>query len=415
MRDTELYRQILGIASPWTVAGVDVDLNVGEVVVRVEHDGSGLLCPECGKACPRYDGRERRWRHLDTCQLRTILVATVPRVKCGDHDVHQIRVPWSEPGSRFTALFEALVIDWLLGADLSKVATRLGLSWDEAAGIQERAVARGLARQDATPPAAIGVDETASRRGQRYVTVVTDLERPRVLWVAEGRDEAALGDYYATLSPEQRATIACVAMDMWPAFIKATRAALPDADEKIVFDKFHIAQHLGDAVDKTRRIENRELLAEGDRRLVKTKYLWLTRPENLDREDRGALGTLRKGRLRVARAWALRQEAMSLWGYVSRSWAERRWKDWYSWAIRSRIEPIKKVARMILAHWEGVMNAVTSGITNAMAEAINSKIQWIKRQARGFRNPARFRNSILFHLGGLDLYPASIRSIHTKA
>jgi len=129
MRDRELYRQILGIEAPWTVSEVEVDLQGAGVTVHIEHTGAGLACPECGAACSGYDTRERRWRHLDTCQYQTWLVAKVPRVQCPEHGVHQIGVPCAEDNSRLTALFEALVIDWLKVAAVAEVARPLQLSW----------------------------------------------------------------------------------------------------------------------------------------------------------------------------------------------------------------------------------------------------------------------------------------------
>ncbi len=106
---------------------------------------------------------------------------------------------------------------------------------------------------------------------------------------------------------------------------------------------------------------------------------------------------------------------MMLWGYVRRGWAERAWKGWYDWAIRSRLEPIKRVARLIKYYWDGVLNAATTDVTNARSEGLNSKIQWIKRKACGYRNRKRFHNAIYFHLADLDLYPDSLQSTHTKA
>ena len=144
VRDRDLYSQILGLVKPWTVVDVDLNASNQEVIVRVESDASHKhSCPECGAACPRHDARERRWRHLDTCQFKTILVAKVPRISCPAHGVKQVAVPWAEPGSRFTALFEGLVIDWLKEASVSAVTRLLRVSWDEASGIMERAVARG--------------------------------------------------------------------------------------------------------------------------------------------------------------------------------------------------------------------------------------------------------------------------------
>jgi len=168
MRDKELYRKILGIEEPWTVKDVELDREKGEVRVELAHRaGEGLRCPECGTLSPGYDARARRWRHLDTCQFRTILMAQVPRVSCPEHGVRQVSVPWGEPGSRFTALFEALVIDWLKEASLSAVARQLGLGWTETSGIMSRAVRRGLSRREPKLPTHTGVDEVSFQRRRR--------------------------------------------------------------------------------------------------------------------------------------------------------------------------------------------------------------------------------------------------------
>jgi transposase len=414
MKDTNLYERLLGIERPWRVRDVDLQLSQGEVRVSVELvPSTSLSCPACGARCSRYDVRRRRWRHLDTMQYQTVVEADVPRVQCDTHGVLQVDVPWAERGSRFTALFEALVIDWLHETSFTAVARQLRLTWDQVAGIPDRAVRRGLARREIEPPRAIGVDETSFKRRHDDVTSVIDLERDRVLYVGDGRTQATLDTFYEELGESGRAGLESVAMDMWPAYISSTQSNVPRA--KIVFDKFHIAKHLGDAVDHVRKSEHRSLTAAGDRRLVRTKYLWLMNPHNMSRARWRDFTPLRNSQLRVARAWAIKESAMSLWGYVSRGWAERMWARWYGWAIRSRLEPIKRVARMIRKHWAGVINAVTSHVTNARSEAMNSKIQWIKRKACGYRNRERFRNAIYFHLGGLDLYPESVRATHTKA
>ena len=348
-------------------------------------------------------------------QYRTFVIAEVPRVQCEEHGVRQIAVPWSDPGSRFTALFEALVIDWLREANVRAIARRLRLSWEQVAGIQARAVKRGLARRTPKPPRQIGVDETAFQKRHEYVTVVHDIDEEVVVHVADDRKQEALEAYFEGLGPDACAALERIAMDMWAPYIAATRARVPDADAKIVFDKFHIAKHLGDAVDQVRRRENRELVAKGSERLKRTKYLWLQNPDRMSPERWREFGPLRNSRLKVARAWAIKEAAMLLWGYVRRGWAERLWERWYRWAIRSRLEPVKRVARMIKKHWEGVINAATTSLTNARAEAINSRIQWVKRMACGYRNRENFRHAIYFHLGGLDLYPEALKSAHSKA
>jgi len=413
MRDKDLYAKILGLSRPWSVAEVELDTKGEEVRVMVEHDGEELLCcPECGEPSPGYDTRKRRWRHLDTCQYQTILVADVPRVKCSKHGVKQISVPWAERGSSFTALYESLVIDWLKEASVLAVSRRLHLTWDEVDGIMQRAVRRGLAKRKPEAPARMGVDETSFARRHEYVTVVTDLDTSEVLYVADNRTREGLERYYESLSEAELARIEVVSMDMWKPYIRATERYV-DA-MKIAFDKFHVAQHLGDAVDKVRRGEHRELKREGDDRLTKTKYLWLKHPKHIALETwRGWFAELRDSALKTARAWAIKETAMSLWDYVSRSWAEKGWKRWLGWALRSQLEPIRKVAKMIREHLRGIITAIVHRATNAGAESINAKIQQVKRMACGYRNRDRFRTAIYFHLGGLELYPPT--STHTNS
>lgn len=410
MRDKELYTQILGIRSPWQVADVELSVEAGEVKVYVEPEpGAEHRCPKCGAVSPGYDRRRRRWRHLDTCQFRTILVADVPRVECSQHGVVTAAVPWSEPGSGFTALFEALVIDWLREASIAAVSRRLGLSWNAIDGIMQRAVRRGLERRADVEANHLGVDETSFRKRHDYVTIVSDQASQRVLHVADGRDQASLSGFYDGLSDRQKAAIESVAMDMWPAYIRATLDEIPGASEKIAFDKFHVAKYLGDAVDKVRRTEHKALLAEGREDLKHTKHRWLMNPNNMSRKQWRGFKALRESTLKTARAWAIKELAMSLWSYTSRAWAMKAWKQWLAWAVRSRLDPVKKVAKTIKAHLWGILNAVLLKADNGGAESINSRIKMVKVRSRGFRNKERFRNAIYFHLGGLDLYPTGIK------
>lgn len=412
MRDRDLYAQILGIGSPWAVREVKLDPSNQEVVVLVDsRDAKVLLCPECSKPCGRYDHRERRWRHLDTCQYRTILVAEVPRVNCPDHGVSQVTLPWAEPGSRFTALFEALAIDWLKEASASAVGRLLRLSWDEVDGIMQRAVRRGLARRPPLKVSRIGVDETSYQKRHEYVTVVTDQITSDVVYVADDKKKESLEQFYLSLDQETLEGIEVVAMDMWKPYITVTTKHVPDAKKKIAFDKFHVAKMLGDAVDKVRRQEHRELMQEGDGSLKGSKYLWIQNPENMSSARwNGVFRSLREMSLKTARAWGIKELAMTLWSYSTRGWAKRAWSKWYSWAIRSRLAPIKRAARTIKEHIAGIINAIVLRATNATAESLNAKIQRVKRRACGYRNRERFRAAIYFHLGGLDLYPAT----HTK-
>jgi transposase len=407
MQDRKLYEQILGIQTPWFVDRVELKLEYGQVHVHLDHDNEAVWeCPECGRACPLYDhAAERIWRHLDTCQYQTLLHAATPRTNCPEHGVRAVRLPWAEPHSRFTLLFERLTIDWLQVASQKAVAERLGLSWDEVHGIMERAVARGLARREAEPIPRIGVDEKAFRKGHKYATLVTDLDRGCVLYVAQERKQASLDGFWGTLTAEQLTSIEAVAMDMCEAYENSVRQHVPDAEEKIVFDKFHVAKNLSEAVDKVRRAENKALRAEGDDILVGTKYQWLRNPDNFTDEQWRRFRELRTSNLKTARAWALKEQAMVLWDFKYEGPARKHFAWWYRWATHSRLKPIVEKARMLQSHLPNILTYLKHGITNATSESLNSKIQWVKYTARGFRNFRNFVTAIYFHCGGLNLAP----------
>ena len=180
---------------------------------------------------------------------------------------------------------------------------------------------------------------------------------------------------------------------------------MPKAEQKIVYDKFHIVRHFTEAVDKVRRADNKRLRAIGERCLVGTKYGWLRNPSRETSKQKRAMATLRRSDLKTARAWAIGQSFARIWRLIYPRSAERFFERWYSWAIRSRLEPIKAVARMLKRRLPNVLTYCWHRITNAMAESLNAKIQWIKYAARGFKSREGFRTAIYFHCGGLDLYP----------
>jgi transposase len=172
----------------------------------------------------------------------------------------------------------------------------------------------------------------------------------------------------------------------------------------------------GDAVNNVRRAEHRALLRKGDDRLKRTRFLWLMGPDKLNRLDEGDrahFDELKASTLKVARAWAIKETARGLWGYVRRGWALKAWKRWLVWAFRSQLEPMRKAARVIKNNLWGIVNAVVQHVTNATSESLNARIQWVKKNACGFRNRERFRTAILFHCGGLDLYPRPL--VHTNS
>jgi transposase len=408
MQDTELYRALLGLEAPWRVARVDLDVKKQRVDVFAEHGArKSWPCPECEEPCGLHDhDEERTWRHLDSCQFQTHLHARVPRVRCDKHGVKQVKVPWAEPKSRFTLLFERFAIDVLWETDVLGAARILGLSWDEAHGIMERAVERGLARREHKVPEYVGIDEKAIARGQRYATIACDLSDGHVIEIAPERTKESVVRCFGRFSlNELAAGIKGVAMDMWDPFIRVVSAMLPEADAKIVFDRYHIVAHMNDAVDIVRRRENRALRIDGDDRLVGSKHMWLYGAENLPEHYAADFSSLRQSNLKTARAWAIKETLRDLWNQPTREDGEAWYKRWHFWATHSRLAPVKKVAAMIRRHLDGVLSYFTHRITNSASEALNSTVQMIKKRAFGFRSFANFRIAVLFRCGRLQLHP----------
>jgi transposase len=314
--------------------------------------------------------------------------------------------------SRFTALFERLAIDVLLETSIIGASKILGLTWDEAHHIMERAVARGLMRRPHEVPRHMGIDEKAIAKGHRYVTLVNDLDGGHVIEVAEDRTTHSLTQCLGRFSMNDLAGVEAFAMDMWKPYQQVLRTYVDDADKKIVFDRFHIVQHMNKAVDLVRRQENKALRADGDDQLVGTKYLWLYGEENLptdrlDLDTRMHFAALRSSQLKTARAWALKESLRALWKQRSRAAGERWWKRWHGWATRCRLASVAKVAAMIKGHLPNVLTYFKHRITNAGSEAINTVVQMLKKRAFGYRSFKNFRTVILFRCGGLNLYPAT--------
>ena len=400
MKDTEFYARLLGLSKPWRVTDVELDMEGRRVVVRAEcaaikwkdEDGSSLHI---------HSYEEREWRHLDTCQMETVIRARVPRLKRGDGTTQMMAVPWADKGTRWTLMFEAFAVRVLEASATTEAAAEiLGISWHGANRIMERAVERGLSRREDVPVKHMGIDEKSFRRGHRYVSVLVDGGRGSVLEVVEGRTRTAAKQLLATVSPATRQGVEVITMDMWDPYLAAAVALLPGAD--IVHDRFHISQHMGKAVDQVRRSEHRLLMLEGDSILAGSRYGWLRNPENISSAQWPGFKALLGASLRTARAWQYKESLRSFWDAPGEEEGRSYFKAWYGRAIRSRLEPVKRVARMTRNHFERVVTWFRHHVTNAVAEGLNSRIQTIKSSARGFHSFESYRTRILFHCGNLD-------------
>lgn len=406
IRDTSVerhYAALLKIDQPWEVTEVTRDPNREIVTIRVALPGTAVAkCPQCGKAASVHDKRERTWRHLDAMGHEVQLVCEVPRCSCPEHGVLQVKVPWAEPGSRFTFHFEALAVAVISASrSLTQAAELLRLHWDSVQRIIERAVERGLARRTTEGIKQVGLDEKSFLRGQRYISLMTDLGKSRVLEVVPGRDTEQAIALWESLPEQQRREVEAAAMDMGANFAAATRIAAPQA--AIVHDRFHVSKHLNEAVDQTRRQEAARLAEKGDETLKKTRYLWLhgTVPE----QHQASFADLLEMNLKTSRAWLYKEQLVEFWAQPDAAAGERFFCQWYRAVMRTRLPKVKAVAKTLKSHLVNLLTYFQHRITNAVTEGFNSKIQAIKADARGFRRFENYRARILFFCGKLDLMP----------
>jgi len=402
----EHYEHVLGLASGWSVEGIEVDDDKEKIDIYLRYEHVTCSCAGCGQERRLYDRRpSRQWRHMDMMQYQSFLVCDLPRTNCPKCGVRTVNIPWSDPGISFTHLFEAHAIRVLIAArSTSEAAVLLRCSWYTLGLVKKRAVDRGLARREDYPIDYVALDEKHYGRGQKYVSILFSLDGSEVLEVAQGRTlETSKSLIKSGLSALQRRHVKAAAMDMWEPFAQAATEVMPQA--LVVHDKFHIMAHLNKAIDLVRRAEHRAFLREGDRRLTGTRYDWLRNVETLRGAAYIRISTLLKAGAKVARAWLLREVFRAFWESTTREAARHFYEGWYARAIRSRLKPVKKVARMIKSHIERILNYFDHPITTAKPEGINSKIQTIQSNARGFRSFESLRINVLFYCGKLSLTP----------
>lgn len=383
MKDHELFRLALGLAPPWEVVELDFDVAAKQLTIGIDFPKGSLFgCPTCGIAgCGAYDTKPKRWRHLNFFQHEAFIEARVPRVTCDKCGVLQVNVPWSRPGSGFTLLFEALIMALAREMPVAAVARMIGEHDTRIWRVVTHHVDEARQRADYKGVQTVGIDETASKRGHNYVTLFMDLDKVRVLFATEGKGGDTIGRFAEDLlehgaSPDD---VKEVSMDMSPAFIAGAETHLPNAE--ITFDKFHVMQIVGKAVDEVRRREQAERPE-----LKRTRFLWLKNPANLSAGQAGKLDEIRMQELnlKTMRAYHIRLNLQEFWNQPAakaRDFLDR----WYFWATHSRLEPIIKAAKTIRKHQAGILNWFKSRINNGILEAINSLIQAARAKARGYR------------------------------
>ena len=405
-----LFGVALGVEEPIYIKAIRFDKEAGELHIDLDfREQARFKCGACGaEGQPVYDTQDKTWRHLNFFQYKCYLHLRTPRTNCPECGVHLYTPRWGRKGSGFTMLFELLVLTLARSMPVCEIAELMGehdtLLWR----IIRRYVSDAYAQKDMSGVKRVGIDETSTRKGHNYISVFVDMEKNDVLYCVEGKDGGTIKAFAKEMNHHgaKPAQITDVSMDMSPAFLSGVAAHLPQA--AVTYDKFHVVKILNEAVDKVRQAEQKKnpLL------LKRTRYLWLKNPGNLTAKQQEQLKTLSKENLRTMKAYQMKLTFQDIYrGILDIRIARAAIRKWLSWAVRSRLDPIKAFARTLKSHMEGVLRYFKSGLTAGASEGMNSRIQYIKRRARGFRNLSNFIAMIYLDCSELNI-PAL--ATHTK-
>jgi len=399
--EKELFSAALGIAEPVYIDEIVFDGNEGELHIHMDfRRGGKFACSECGaEGLPVYDTADKTWRHLNFWQYKTYIHMRTPRTQCPKCGERLWVPPWGREQSGFTALFEAFVMALAKKMPVSQIGALVGEHDTRVWRVVRFHVNRARAKKNYASVTKVGCDETSSRKGHNYVTVFADMDSGEVMFATAGKDSGTVKAFAEELPkhsarPEQ---IREVTIDMSPAFISGVAEHLPRA--KVTFDKFHVIQALNKAQDEVRRTEHKQ-----NPLLTGSRYVWLKNPERLTAKQKKQLETLRYENLKTAKVYQMKLTFQDIYRNIREPQAaEEAVKKWLSWAVRSRLEPVKKFAKMVKTHFPGIMRYFTSRLTSGTMEGINSRIQEIKRRARGFRNIDNFISVIYLETAGLKM------------
>jgi transposase len=437
MDTTKLFAAALGLVAPWHVVAAEFQPGTpttrGQLELRIDFTRGGALpCPTCGVACKAYDTAPQRWRHLNFFEHETYLHARVPRVQCATHGVGTVAVPWARAGSGFTLLFEAYVLALVAAMPMAALARLLGENDTRLWRIVQWHVADARRRVDMHAVTSVVVDETSRAKYHHYVSLFLEPRTPaargagptparpaRVLYVTDGRSHTAFHDFVADLTAHggAPARITDVCMDLSPAYARGAAEALPAA--AVTFDRFHVMQVVGKALDDVRRREQRQ-----HPELKRSRYVWLTNPPHLSVAQRALRDRLSQTHLLTAQAYQMRLNLQALWERPTAGAAARYLAGWCAWVETAAARPadptqpwvleaMARAAQTLRTHAAGILNYFRRHLTSGVIEAVNGLAQAARARARGYRNPATFK-TIIYLLAGRLRFDLPNLATHTR-
>lgn len=399
-----LFNAALGLTEPWHVTSTEFSAGECRLEITIAFkSGFRFTCPHCNlSGCPVHDTIEKKWRHLDFFQHQAFIKAKVPRIHCENCGVKMISVPWARHNSGFTLLMEMLLLELVKHMPVAPLARLMKVRDKRIWNVIAHYVDNAVERMEMSTVSQVGVDETSAKRGHDYMTMVYDLVARRLLHVSEGKDQATIESFAASLCRHggDPKNIAEVSADMSPAFAKGVKDYLPNAE--ITYDRFHVTKLMTEAVDKVRRSEMQK-----DKTIKGSRYAMLKNPENLTAKQKKSLEDIQKRNAKLAEAYRLKETFRDFYKQTDKEAAEGFLKGWIISAEKSGIAAMKKVAKTIRRKWQGIVRWHLTHITNSVMEALNGLVQAAKRKARGYRTFANLRLIAFLIAGNLDLKPTN--------
>ena len=398
----QIFEAALGIANPWYINGVDFDAEQKSLSIHIDFVvGSRFTYPGIEGVHPVHDTQIKRYRHLNFFQHECHFEVRVPRVKLPGGKVALIEPDWVGKLSGFTLLFEALVLLLARQMPFAAVARIVGVSWHRVYAICAKYVELAVDAADLSDVSKVAIDETSCRRGHDYLTLVADAEERKVIFVTEGKDAKTVDSFAQFLAAHggDASQIVSASIDMSPAFIKGVTDHLPNA--RITFDKFHVIAHASTAVDKMRRAEQKtDPDLKGVRWALLKDRRKLTVSQSADLDALIAHVTTR----RTAKAWLYREQLREILARKQINVLSALLAQWCTNVMRSKVEPMKEVAKMIRNHFDGIIAWAQTRQTNGFLEALNGLFQAAKRRARGYTRIHTMRTVIFLIAGKLDFH-----------
>jgi transposase len=399
VRVTTAFNRMLAIPGAWVASVAFTDHGV---VVGLRRRQRRHRCV-CGVVAPAYDHSRRRWRHLDLAACKLWLEADIWRVdcrRCGR--VRTEDVPWARPGARLSQDLED-VIAWLAQrTDKTSICRLLRVSWETVHAVVIRVVDEHLDDSRLDGLFNLGVDEISYKRGYQYLTVIADHDTGRVVWVAKGRNKAALTSFFEALGEERCSQIQAISMDLAPIWRDPCGSFIPQA--AICLDPFHVVRLVNQALDAVyQSMRRKHGRAVTNREWRRTRYALRAGVEKLDDEHRRLLREIQQTRYELWCAWELKEELRDLYRTVDPRDARDHLVEWLLAALASGLRPFVNLARQLDRHFEGIVAAVEHGLSNSRLEGINSKIRLINRRGFGHPNGKSLAAMIHLCLGGITI------------